>query len=98
MRHLGHLAAARHAAAAVLTSVDVEPEHQRLARAGYLAAGFSAGRLPADRRARAQGAPRLADGAYDMVFCDADRQEFAEYLASRAAAAAARRDRAVCNA
>jgi predicted O-methyltransferase YrrM len=29
---------------AVLTSVDVEPEHQRLARAAYLTAGFPASR------------------------------------------------------
>lgn len=26
--------------------------------------------------------PRLADGAYDLVFCDADRQELTDYLAS----------------
>jgi predicted O-methyltransferase YrrM len=64
----------------VLTTVDVEPEHQRLARAGYLAAGFSAGRYRLIGGLALEVLPRLADGVYDMVFCDADRQEFPEYL------------------
>ena len=66
--------------AGVLTTVDVEPEHQRLARAGYLAAGYSAGRYRLIGGLALEVLPRLADGAYDMVFCDADRQEFPEYL------------------
>jgi predicted O-methyltransferase YrrM len=66
--------------AAVLTTVDVEPEHQRLAKAGYLAAGFTTGRYRLIGGLALDVLPRLADGAYDMVFCDADRQEFPEYL------------------
>ncbi len=66
--------------AGVLTTVDVEPEHQRLARAGYLAAGFTSGRYRLIGGLALEVLPRLADGAYDMVFCDADRQEFPEYL------------------
>ena len=66
--------------AAVLTTVDVEPEHQRLARAAYLAAGFPAGRYRLIGGLALEVLPRLADGAYDMVFCDADRQEFPDYL------------------
>jgi predicted O-methyltransferase YrrM len=66
--------------AGVLTTVDVEPEHQRLARAGYLAAGFTSGRYRLIGGLALDVLPRLADGAYDMVFCDADRQEFPEYL------------------
>jgi predicted O-methyltransferase YrrM len=66
---------------AVLTTVDVEPEHQRLARAAFLAAGFPAGRYRLIGGLAREVLPRLADGAYDMVFCDADRQELAEYLA-----------------
>jgi predicted O-methyltransferase YrrM len=65
---------------AVLTSVDVEPEHQRLARAAYLAAGFPAGRYRLIGGLALEVLPRLADGAYDLVFCDADRQEFPDYL------------------
>lgn len=65
---------------AVLTSVDVEPEHQRLARAAYLAAGFPSGRYRLIGGLALEVLPRLADGAYDMVFCDADRQESPDYL------------------
>ncbi|HYK71214.1 MAG TPA: class I SAM-dependent methyltransferase [Streptosporangiaceae bacterium] len=65
---------------AVLTTVDVEPEHQRLARAAYLAAGFPASRYRLIGGLALDVLPRLADGAYDVVFCDADRQEYGDYL------------------
>jgi predicted O-methyltransferase YrrM len=65
---------------AVLTTVDVEPEHQRLAKAAFIAAGFQAGRYRLIGGLALEVLPRLADGAYDMVFCDADRQEFPDYL------------------
>jgi predicted O-methyltransferase YrrM len=65
---------------AVLTTVDVEPEHQRLARAAYLAAGFPASRYRLIGGLALDVLPRLADGAYDIVFCDADRQEYGDYL------------------
>jgi predicted O-methyltransferase YrrM len=64
----------------VLTTVDVEPEHQRLARAAYLAAGFPASRYRLIGGLALDVLPRLADGAYDIVFCDADRQEYGDYL------------------
>lgn len=67
-------------AGAVLTSVDVEPEHQRLARAAFVAAGFPAGRYRLISGRALEVLPRLADGAYDMVFCDADQQEYPDYL------------------
>jgi predicted O-methyltransferase YrrM len=66
----------------VLTSVDVEPEHQRLAREALLEAGFAAGRYRLIGGRALDVLPRLADGAYDLVFCDADRQEYPEYLAA----------------
>lgn len=64
----------------VLTTVDVEPEHQRLAKAAYLAAGFAAGRYRLIGGLALEVLPRLADKAYDLVFCDADRLEVADYL------------------
>jgi predicted O-methyltransferase YrrM len=67
---------------AVLTSVDVEPENQRLARAAFVAAGFPASRYRLIGGLALEVLPRLADGAYDMVFCDADPQESADYLAA----------------
>ncbi len=67
---------------AVLTTVDVEAEHQRLARAAYLEADFPASRYRLIGGRALDVLPRLADGAYDLVFCDADRQENGEYLAA----------------
>jgi predicted O-methyltransferase YrrM len=67
---------------AVLTSVDVEAEHQRLARAVFLTAGFAAGRFRLIGGLALEVLPRLADGGYDMVFCDADRREYPDYLAA----------------
>lgn len=64
----------------VLTTVDTEPEHQRLARAAFIAAGFQPGRFRLIGGLAVEVLPRLADGAYDMVFCDADKQQFSRYL------------------
>jgi predicted O-methyltransferase YrrM len=65
---------------AVLTSVDVEPEHQRLARGVFVDAGFPSGRYRLISGRALEVLPRLADGAYDLVFCDADPHEYPEYL------------------
>ena len=47
-----------------------------------LAAGFPASRYRLIGGLALEVLPRLADGAYDMVFCDADPQEYADYLAA----------------
>ncbi len=65
---------------AVLTSVDIEPEHQRLAKIAYREAGLSGFRTRMITGPALEGLPRLTDGAYDMVFCDADKREYPEYL------------------
>jgi predicted O-methyltransferase YrrM len=67
-------------AGSVLTTIDVETEHQRLARAAFIAAGFPTSRYRLIGGRALDVLPRLADAAYDMVFCDADRQEHDEYL------------------
>lgn len=66
----------------VLTSVDVEPEHHRMAREIFSAAGFTSSRYRLITGRALDVLPRLADGAYDMVFCDADKRELADYLAA----------------
>jgi predicted O-methyltransferase YrrM len=66
----------------ILTSVDVEPEHQRLARAALAQAGFASGRYRLISGRALEVLPRLADHAYDLVFCDADKREYPEYLAA----------------
>ncbi len=67
-------------AGSVLTSVDIEPEHHRLAKAAFTAAGFPGGRYRLITGQALEVLPRLADGAYDLVFCDTDRREYPEYL------------------
>ena len=66
----------------VLTSVDFEPEHQRLARQAFGAAGFAANRYRLIGGRALDVLPRLTDGGYDMVWCDADKQEYPEYLSA----------------
>jgi predicted O-methyltransferase YrrM len=65
---------------AVLTSVDIEPDHQRLARGVFVAAGFPAGRYRLISGRALEVLPRLADTAYDLVFCDADPHSYPDYL------------------
>jgi predicted O-methyltransferase YrrM len=66
----------------VLTSVDVDPEHQRLARKAFTEAGFAANRYRLIGGKAADVLPRLTDGGYDLVFCDADKHEYPAYLAA----------------
>ena len=65
---------------AVLTSVDAEPENQRMARNAFSRAGFPANRYRLIPGRALDVLPRLSDGAYDMVFCDADTSEYPDYL------------------
>jgi predicted O-methyltransferase YrrM len=64
----------------VLTSVDIESEHQRLAREAFVEAGIPHNRTRLITGGALDVLPRLTDGAYDLVFCDADKAEYAEYL------------------
>jgi predicted O-methyltransferase YrrM len=64
----------------VLTTVDPETEHQRLARLSLLEAGFGTGRVRLITGEALAVLPRLSDRAYDLVFCDAVRAENADYL------------------
>jgi predicted O-methyltransferase YrrM len=64
----------------VLTTVDVEPEHQRFAREAYLSAGIAANRFRMIRGQAADVLPRLTDGGYDLVFVDADKASYPDYL------------------
>jgi predicted O-methyltransferase YrrM len=65
----------------VLTSVDTEAEHQRLARETFTEAGVPPQRARLIPGAALEVLPRLTDGHYDLVFADGDKQEYPEYLA-----------------
>jgi predicted O-methyltransferase YrrM len=67
-------------AGGVLTSVDTEPEYHRLARKAFAQAGFAANQARLILGRALDVLPRLSDGAYDMVFCDADTPSYPEYL------------------
>src|SRR5262245_59493403 len=64
----------------VLTTVDIEAEHQRLARQTFTDAGIASNRVRTISGAALDVLPRLTDGHYDLVFCDGDKREYADYL------------------
>ena len=64
----------------VLTSVDTEPEYHRMARKAFTAAGFAANQARLILGRALDVLPRLSDGAYDLVFCDADQAAYPDYL------------------
>jgi predicted O-methyltransferase YrrM len=64
----------------VLTTVDVEAEHQRLARQSFSEAGIASQRARTISGAALDVLPRLTDGHYDIVFCDGDKREYGAYL------------------
>jgi len=61
----------------VLTSVDIEGEHLRLAREAFLEDGIAPNRTRLITGRALDVLPRLADGAYDMVLIDGPADEFA---------------------
>ncbi len=65
----------------VLTTVDIEPERQTFAKQAFRTAGFAGNRARFIPGNALDVLPRLADGGYDLVFCDGDRLEYPDYLA-----------------
>ena len=64
----------------VLTTVDIEAEHQRLAKETFTEAGLTGNRARTIAGAGLDVLPRLTDGHYDLVFCDGDKREYSAYL------------------
>jgi predicted O-methyltransferase YrrM len=63
----------------VLTSVDVEGEHQRAAREAFTEAGIAPSRYRLINGSGTEVLPRLRDDAYDIVFIDADKGAYGVY-------------------
>lgn len=64
----------------VLTSIDIELEHQRAARETLSAADVPQGRYRLIAGRALEVLPRLTDGAYDLVLVDADKSEYSLYF------------------
>src|SRR6185437_4767583 len=54
--------------------------HQRLAKQAYAAAGIPPNRYRLINGQAGDVLPRLTDGAYDLVFVDADKTGYPDYL------------------
>jgi len=63
----------------VLTTIDVEVEHQRAAKEAFAAAGIRSTRTRTISGRALDVLPRLADSAYDLVFLDAEPGETSDY-------------------
>jgi predicted O-methyltransferase YrrM len=66
--------------AGVLTSIDVEAEHQRVARETFTALGYEHVRTRLIAGRALDVLPRLSDAAYDIVFVDGDKTEYPALL------------------
>ncbi len=63
-----------------LTTIDIEPEHQAAARNAFAEAGIAATRVRFINGRAADVLPRMNEGAYDLVFIDADPESALEYV------------------
>ncbi|WP_375496626.1 O-methyltransferase [uncultured Jatrophihabitans sp.] len=68
------------AADGVLTTIDVEGEHQRAAKEAFGEAQAAPGRYRLINGSAAEVLPRLRDAAYDLVFVDADPSAYEFYF------------------
>lgn len=67
--------------AGILTSVDLEPEHQAEAKRTFTAAGIASQRFRLISGQALSLLPNLRDGAYDLVLIGGDKLEYVEYVA-----------------
>jgi predicted O-methyltransferase YrrM len=62
-----------------LTTIEADSQHQRLAKESYREAGVSS-RVRSILGRALDVLPRLSDGGYDLVFIDAVKDEYPDYL------------------
>nr|WP_223159730.1 O-methyltransferase [Leucobacter sp. cx-169] len=74
------LALLRHSPEATLTTLDIEAEYQRQAKAVFAEAGIPAARTRLITGDAAQVLPRMNLGSYDLVLIDANPEALLEYL------------------
>jgi predicted O-methyltransferase YrrM len=64
----------------VLTTIDIEPEHQLIAKQAFSDGGIGPSRTRLISGRAQEVLTRLADGSYDLVFIDADPLDQPEYV------------------
>ncbi|MBB2923859.1 putative O-methyltransferase YrrM [Cellulomonas cellasea] len=64
----------------VLTTIDVEVEHQRAAKEAFAEEGLRTTRTRTISGRALDVLPRLTDGGYDLVFVDADKENLLGYV------------------
>ncbi len=64
----------------VLTTIDIEPEHQRIAKRAFTDAGVGPSRTRLISGRAQEVLTRLADESYDLVFVDADPIDQPDYV------------------
>jgi predicted O-methyltransferase YrrM len=64
----------------VLTTIDIEPEHQRIAKQAFSEGGIGAPRTRLISGRAQEVLTRLADQSYDLVFIDADPSDQPEFV------------------
>lgn len=65
----------------ILTSIDIEAEHQRVARETFTTLGYDHTRVRLIAGRALEVLPRLSDAAYDIVLVDGDKTEYPAILA-----------------
>ena len=63
----------------ILTTIEIEPAHQRAAKAAFAQAGIPTQRTRVINGHALDVLPRLTDGAYDLVHIDADKEGYPRY-------------------
>jgi predicted O-methyltransferase YrrM len=63
----------------VLTTVDIDSDNQRAAKVAFTEAGIAANRYRLINSSAIEVLPRLTDGAYDLVYVDADKTGYGVY-------------------
>jgi len=64
----------------ILTTIDLEAEHQHAAREAFAAAGIAHQRTRVIAGRALDVLPRMTDGAYDLLLVDADKGEYPQYV------------------
>ena len=64
----------------ILTSIDLEPEHHKHARATFAGSGFAPEKTRLITGRALDVLPRLTDAGYDLVLIDAARRELPQYF------------------